>query len=60
MEEKVVTKENCLCCKFLECYFKKKRNSPNNKHYHCINLLSFDAPPDYCKYYERKEGKEQI
>lgn len=58
MEKKMVIKKDCFCCKFLEYYFKKKRNSPNNKHYHCVYLLSFNSPPEFCKYYEYKEERK--
>lgn len=54
----MVIKKDCFCCKFLEYYFKKKRNSPNNKHYHCVYLLSFNSPPEFCKYYEYKEERK--
>lgn len=59
MEKKVVEEVKCLHCKYLDFYFKKKRNSPNNKHYHCVHLCSFNKVPEYCKYYIYEERKEQ-
>lgn len=55
----MVEEVKCLHCKHLDFYFKKKRNSPNNKYYHCVYLCGFNKVPEYCKYYIYEERKEQ-